>query len=200
MAGGGGPAGATTTYENGAWYICDPDGDWVFNPETPGSSSTWILRADVSRTDTWMEVMGVTGLSSFDWSPLDQRFYYSGTIGDFSYGGQTPPTVLNLSSRVCQFLLGNTVYLYRNYGYPLAKALIWPRNYADIQPRDSLSFNRAPGYYTLQAKHSLEGTPAMHVTYLTTDQDPLITALPATASLPIENSWMQVWQEPLWFQ
>lgn len=169
--------------KNAVWYVCDVNGNWVFDPDvTDPTGNMYILRSNVSRSDVYVVPLGGPGVEAqMDFSPLDTRFYYSGL-----YGGQSPTWG---SYCPTQFILGNSAYLCRNWGLPAANALIWPRNYADVQPRDPgvAAGARYTSSYAIVARTTLEsaGLPVT-VVACTADAETMITT-------SIENAYVQVW-------
>jgi hypothetical protein len=143
-----------------------------------------ILKASTARTDAWVAVLGPSNLVRVDWSPVDERLYYPGVrVAHWTWFGDGAQTIST------QFQNGNRCYVYRNYGMPAATAVIWPRNYPDVETRDPGLFpaQRYPAYYTLVAKTEIERGAAFLVQDIAEDDETVISAADQ------EYAVMQVW-------
>jgi len=103
-------------------WVEDSSGEWVFDVETN------VIRNEIEETDYNVQLYGdatpESKLYNVNFGDLAQRLF----IGLESYF----PTGI----RGTQLILAHKYVLYRKYGDCDASCIIFPRNYADFQPRD----------------------------------------------------------------
>lgn len=123
-------------------FVNHPDGDWVLDNDAGNS-----IRGNLDQVNYCLYVMGwdsgIMVLYDADYGELQQRFYQND----------------NLPVPATQLIRSNKYYLWRSYGGPNARCVIYPRNYADYARNYDSSFLRynAPGGFAHIPRRAVDG-------------------------------------------
>jgi hypothetical protein len=148
-----------------ASWVNDPDGDWVYDADAPGSVGQ-VIRSDVSRVNFFC------GYSGWGSGTVRLKLDFGGRPESRWYDPGPQPVFNTQCDRA------NSHYLYRNYNGPPFKVVIFPRNYAKCSPKADAGQPNGGygviGFVPRVAVDDLEGDPP-EVTTGTTNGETMIT-------------------------
>jgi hypothetical protein len=140
----GGGFGGGQLLSRAAGFVNRPEGAWVLDNDAGSSIRGGLEQVDYCLyTMGWGSDSGILVLYDADYQELQERFYQND-------GLPVPAT---------QLIRSNKYYLWRSYGGPNARCVIYPRNYADYERNYDNSLIRylAPGGFAHIPRRAVNG-------------------------------------------